>query len=65
MPAPRQFVNGNSVHGAAAQQHIIKKNGGWDSFINKIATDSADEAVSKVISKLQEEFSRTEIRRIK
>lgn len=65
MPAPRQFVNGKNVYGAAAQQHIIKQNGGWDKFLSKIAKDSADEAVSNVISKLQQEFKKPKLKRVK
>lgn len=65
MSAPRQWVNGHWVYGAPAESVIINRNGGWDAFINKIATQAADEAVSNVISKLQSEFSKTEIRRVK
>jgi hypothetical protein len=65
MSAPRQFVNGHWVYGAPAQEHIIKKNGGWDKFIAKISRESADEAVNNVISKLQKEFSKPNIKRVK
>lgn len=65
MPAPRQFVNGNHVYGAAAQQHIIKKNGGWDNFVEKISRKAADEAVRNVIDSLEQEFARPKLRRAK
>lgn len=65
MAAPKQFVNGKWVGGGAAQQHIIKKNGGWDAFLNKISQESADEAVNNVISKLKKEFQQPKLKRVK
>jgi|GEM_PF-3967947 len=65
MPAPSQFVNGKRIFGAAAQQHIIKKNGGWDMFKEKIATRAASKAVKEVLKELDEEFMKPALKRVK
>lgn len=64
MSAPRRFVNGHWVYGAAAQENIIKSKGGWDKFVADIAQQSADETVERVIDNLNRQY-RTPIKRIK
>jgi hypothetical protein len=61
MPAPRQWVNGHWVYGGAAQEHIIKKNGGWDNFVS----DIVETATKNTIAELDNKYRKTDIKRIK
>lgn len=49
-----KMPDGRTVYGSAAQQHIIKMNGGWDEHHRKFAEKVADIALkeySKELSK--------------
>jgi hypothetical protein len=65
MPAPKQWVNGHWVYGGAAQQHIIKKEGQWDAFINGIVETATKNAVQATIAELEDKYRKTDLKRVK
>lgn len=65
MPAPKQFVNGKWVYGAPAQQHIIKKNGGWDSHHQRIIENAIKEFAKEQVKLMNMESEKTELKRVK
>ncbi len=64
MPPPRQFMNSQWIYGGSARLHIKKTAVGM--ILLKVPTQkSTEEAISNVISKLQESFTKIKIKRVK
>lgn len=61
----RRFVNGKWVYGAAAQQNIIKSNGGWDEHHKKIIRDAITEFAEKHVDVLNKDLSKPKLKRVK
>ncbi|MFJ7979152.1 hypothetical protein ACIQ1D_02420 [Lysinibacillus xylanilyticus] len=56
---------GKQVSGAAAQQMIIKHNGGWEEHHQKFAERVAEETTIQYLKELETDFRRTSIRIVK
>lgn len=56
---------GKQVSGAAAQQMIIKHDGGWEAHHQKFADAIVQEMASSYLNQLEQEFRQTAIRRVK
>ncbi|PYE51442.1 hypothetical protein HUB98_05490 [Paenibacillus barcinonensis] len=65
MPAPKQFVNGKWVHGGAAQQHIIKKNGGWDQHHEELIETAIKDFAKEQVSQMNEKAKKPRLKRAK
>lgn len=61
----RRFVNGKWVYGAAAQQNIIKSNGGWDEHHKKVISNAITEFAENHVEKLNEDFNRPNLKAVK
>lgn len=55
MPFSSKMSDGRIVYGAAAQQHIIKMDGGWDEHHRKFAEKVANIAVKEYSKELSEQ----------
>lgn len=56
---------GKVVSGAAAQQMIIKHDGGWDEHHRKFAVKVAEETTIQYLNELENDFRRSGIRLVK
>ncbi|MEC1177286.1 hypothetical protein P9B03_02215 [Metasolibacillus meyeri] len=61
----RRFVNGKWIYGAAAQQNIIKSNGGWNEHHKKIIQNAIAEFAENHVEKLNENFNRPNLKAVK
>ena len=61
----RRYVNGKWVYGAAAQQNIIKSNGGWDEHNKKLILNAITEFAEKHVEELNKDFSRPKLKAVK
>lgn len=61
----RRFVNGKWIYGAAAQQNIIKSNGGWDEHHKKIIQNAITEFAEKHVEELNKNFSKPNLKAVK
>lgn len=53
------------LYGAAAQQHIIRKNGGWDAHHEKFGSELLSEFVKTFVGKFNNEQVKFPLRRVR